>query len=137
MLLAFMGCYFQSCKDCEPTPSSNNTLQVSFYRYDSLLAFGTKVALSSTFDEVSALTTTTVFFDATNTQTAFALPLSNVAETTSFTFLDSIGNIDTLQVSYFKKAIINGPDCGIYEEYRDLVLDKHTFDSGIVVKNVK
>jgi len=129
-------CCLQACKDCESTPSSINTVQVQFYRNDSLQTFGSRVALEVQFEEISAIGLDTIFFDTLNTQSNFALPLSNLESTTAFTFTDSLGTIDTLQLNYFKKLIVNGPDCGFTEEYQDLSISEHTFETALIVKEL-
>ena len=132
-LLTLVTFFTQSCRDCEPTPSSTNTLKIAFYRYDSLIAFESRVTQSSTFEEVLAVGLDSIFYDDEDTEVTFELPLSNLSNNTFFTFEQSTGNFDTIQVGYFKRAVINGPDCGLYEEYQGINVPQYTFDSVYVL----
>lgn len=136
VLMVIIGMYTQSCKDCEPTPSSNNSLTIGFYRYDSLISFGSRVAQTSTFEEVSVIGNDTILYDNETTAATFEVPLSNISTSSFFTFEQSTSVMDTLEVVYLTRAIINGPDCGLYEEYRDISVGVHTFDSVHVGTNI-
>lgn len=135
VLLTLVGIQLQSCKDCEPVPASVNAMQVTFYDFDTLIIQNERKVIDRIYSEVSAIGTSSIFYDENTTLSSFPLVLSSANTSTTFTFEDSLGNIDSLQVNYEIETIVVGPDCGLYEVFKNVTVPFSTFDSVYVEKD--
>jgi hypothetical protein len=127
---------FSSCKDCSPV--GQPTLIVDFFNFDSLAENGerngTKVLLDTQYVAVSGAgidSTLTAQADSSS----YSLPLNPATTESRFIFNAGNGDFDTLDLTYLVETIVEGPDCGVYNEFDNIAVRFSTFDSVIVVKS--
>ncbi|GAA4830985.1 hypothetical protein [Algivirga pacifica] len=103
-----------ACQDCDPQTPPDGRVVVRF------LDPSDNDDITIDFDSVYGYSTT---FQGGNiprdNNDAYRLPLSTEQEQISFVFAIQ-GLQDTLHLSYQKKVIINGPDCGNFETFGNL-----------------
>ncbi|MFT5914299.1 MAG: hypothetical protein ACI81T_000786 [Bacteroidia bacterium] len=123
---------FSSCKDCSPV--GQPTLIMDFFRFDSLQAFNSKIELDTQYITVSGEgidSTLTAQADSSS----YSLPLNPATTESRFIFNAGNGDFDTLDLTYLVETIVEGPDCGVYNEFDNIAVRFSTFDSVIVVKS--
>lgn len=127
---------FSSCKDCSPV--GQPTLLADFFRFDSLAENGarngTKILLDTQYVAVSGEgidSTLTAQADSSS----YSLPLNPAKTESRFIFDAGNGDFDTLDLTYLVETVVEGPDCGVYNEFDNIAVKFSTFDSVIVAKS--
>ena len=132
ILILFSLITFSSCKDCSPV--GQPTLIVDFYRFDSLIASNSKIELDTQYLFVNGEGIDSMLI-AQADSSSYSLPLNPTTTQSRFIFNAEDGNLDTLELSYLVETVIEGPDCGVYNEFENIIVQYSTFDSVIVVKS--
>lgn len=126
---------FSSCKDCSPV--GQPTLIVDFFNFDSLAENGarngTKIMLDTQYVAVRGAGIDSTL-RARADSSSYGLPLNPAKTESRFIFDGGNGEFDTLDLTYSVETFIEGPDCGVYNEFDDIVVRFSTFDSVIVAK---